>query len=85
MLSPLSCVNVTHTNEFKEANEQQWQSGTVVVKHLQPVLSRMLTEEETNNVTEPTDASCKKEKKTPVNYTCTGFVCMHGVEGGKAT
>ena len=58
MPSPLSCVNVTDANEFKEANEQQRQSGTVVIKHLQPVLSRMLTEQETDKVTEPTDASC---------------------------
>lgn len=70
MSSPLSCVNVTHTNEFKEANEQQRQSGTVVVKHLQPVLSRMLTEQETNKVTEPTDASYKKRKKQAlIHYT----------------
>jgi len=82
--SPLSCVNVTDANKFKEANEQQWQSGTVVVKHLQPVLSGVLTEQETDKVTEPADASCKKKKRknTPVTYICTDFVCMHGVNWG---
>ena len=42
VLLPFNCVDVTDTNKFKQANEQQRQCSTVVVKHLEPVLSRML-------------------------------------------
>lgn len=54
---PLSCIDVIHTNKFTKTNKQQWQSGTIVVKHLKPVLSRLLGEQQTHQETEKTDES----------------------------
>lgn len=54
---PLSCIDIIHTNKFTKTNKQQWQSGTIVVKHLKPVLSRLLGEQQTHQETEKTDES----------------------------
>lgn len=60
--SPFNFVDITHTNKLTEANEEQWQSGTVVVKHLQPILSRLLSEDNSTQETETTD-HCYKQTR----------------------
>lgn len=65
-LSPSQSIDVTHTDDFNEHDEEQRKRRRVFVEDGEPVVSRAAGEAETQKKTEKTHQTCQKPEETTV-------------------
>lgn len=64
--SPSQSIDVTHTDDFNEHDEEQRKCRRVFVKDGEPIVARAAGEAETQKKTEKTHQTCQKPEETTV-------------------